>query len=304
VKKRVAMLAVSFSLFVACIFWAIFAHAAAQTSTQWVKVTEDEIPSFTEQYPWVDKNLYQPSIVTPQVELEEQQLEDEYSYQSYLGFEGPYYLTYVEGSSVDIIQNSIIEESSQDHNWSARGLIRNHTLEPIGKSTVIAKLYDRKDALLDEVQGKVLIDWIRPGEPAPFELMSQVNFEEVSRVEWELDYESNPEQHSRHLVLQVYWEAGAGDQFIKGHERGEGEYSYEFAAGFKNMGEPVDEAMLVLAWLDSEGRVIWIESSRMEGFGRIEKHGSANFELIKVDYPEEKAKIWKDSQYMMWGIGS
>lgn len=64
-------------------------------------------------------------------------------------------------------------------------------------------------------------------------------------------------------------------------EREPGRTGCAFAAGFKNTGEPLADAALVMAWLDADGRVIRVEKSGLaEGTATLEKRDSANIAVL------------------------
>jgi hypothetical protein len=71
--------------------------------------------------------------------------------------------------------------------WRATGLVRNGQRHPVAAPTVTATLFDAHDEALDTVHATVSLAVLRPGEPAPFELRSDVDAATVVSVRWSID---------------------------------------------------------------------------------------------------------------------
>jgi len=85
-------------------------------------------------------------------------------------------------------------------------------------------------------------------------------------------------------MVQPYWEVTFGVSEWRGVKRDDSPYPYVLSAGFTNLGSRIQRATLVVAWLDENNRVVWVETAPLDP-GTIENippDGSANFVKIRV----------------------
>lgn len=220
------------------------------------------------------------------------------------GFVGPYYLSEVDGTAVKLIKESLFIMDSKGQ-WGAMGLIRNETPEIVDKVIVKAELFGEDGNLIDEISEEVYVNSIRPGEPAPFVIHSEINFEEVADVKWKIVASEDNKKFSRSANIQVYWELAQGSEEYRGIKREDDPYPYVLATGFENLGRPVKNADLIAAWLDENGKVVWIETTNLDkkAFANgIDRDGAGNFKPIIV-FNKEIGSLLDKYTYMLWVMG-
>lgn len=179
--------------------------------------------------------------------------------------------------------------------WNAYGLVRNETLTEIGDVRVTAILYNAQGEELGSASGSTSLGLLRPGEPAPFSLHADVAADGVSQVEWVVSWKDPDRSVSRDLLLQYYWQRPYADV----------ESPYEFAAGFRNLsGRELREAWLVVAWLNDNGRVVWIDEASLSPAMASAPPGSGgvNFDSIVIKDAKLAEQIY-GLDYLMWGAG-
>lgn len=276
----------------------IIAESSPAQPTPKIQVPIDTFPTMAEMYPWVNPNLYKPDVILP---IEKSV---EIATESMLGFRGPYYLAEVDGSSIDLVQESLYSDPTSEY-WNIHGLIRNETLSPITTTKVQAHLFDAEGQIIKTVEADTFLNLIRPGEPAPFKITTSIPFEDVVAVEWSIEYDTGEAKYSRLLVLYVHWQIDYGDEYYRGHKRDDGPtYPYVLFTGFMNMGEKINQTEIIAAWLNEKGQVIHIASAPHDpvfskGFN---KYDTIHFEEIIIEHEDIALKL-NEANYMLWGIG-
>jgi hypothetical protein len=191
--------------------------------------------------------------------------------------------------------------------WQAWGLVRNEDRKDVGQVRVRARLLSGDGAVLAQPEAEVVVDPLRPGEPAPFHLRAKVPGERVARVEWRATSGPPDPRASRYVHIGYGWESDYviehWDEWIKlgpdiehkWRKFFEDYYTpYElFLSIMKNYGPDLDDAMLVVAWIDNSnppapsahlnGKVVWVETSRLEKPRPVPKNGWGDFEIIRID---------------------
>jgi hypothetical protein len=104
------------------------------------------------------------------------------------GFSGPYYTPLPSANAAVVLEETVGTSATALGNFSAVGLVRNETLEPITAITVTAKLLDKGGEVLAQEATRALVEPLRPGEPAPFQLTTAVAFKDVARVQWSVEW--------------------------------------------------------------------------------------------------------------------
>ncbi|HLO03227.1 MAG TPA: FxLYD domain-containing protein [Symbiobacteriaceae bacterium] len=229
------------------------------------------------------------------------------------GFEGPYFQApgpNAEPGAVHLLTESITQ--SKEGLWQAWGLVRNQMNKSVGNVVVTASLFGQDGALLAKAPATVPIANLRPGEPGPFHVTTQVPAAKVKRAEFALQPgEAKPV--SRDLLLMKYWELPYDRVEVKGVRRrdavwrhGRRVYPYKLGTGFQNIGErPVPGANLLLAWLNDQDQVVWVEQTTMDPSfaGPISPKGFAHFRVIQVDDPKMGPRLY-DLTPMYWVVGA
>lgn len=177
------------------------------------------------------------------------------------GFVGPRWTTTV-GGSVRVLDDTLTVGLGPT--WSALGLVRNERAEAVGPVTVRATLFDAGGATLGTLSAEALVPVLRPGEPAPFELASDVPLGDVASVQWSVDEapvaDAGP---NRSLELGVLWQRGLADprpvDLYLFRDPTSGPHPFVVFGSATNVGDAaVASAAAVGAWLDPDGRVLAI----------------------------------------------
>lgn len=218
------------------------------------------------------------------------------------GFEGTQFAAEVEGTSVAILNETL--HISNAGRWTALGLVRNETPKPIGNTIVTATLVDGAGAILERVSSNVLVSNLRAGEPGPFKLEASVDVARVARVEWTVVGDHPSRLGSRDFDIRVNGEVPFGSPTYKGGARKDTTYPYVLYASIRNLGGTVKNPKLVVAWLDGNGRVQWLQSSPLhpDAEPTVEVDGVAAFAPMKVEDPGI-AQGLNGSKKLMWVVG-
>lgn len=275
---------------------------ADQNSKKMTKVRIPKKPEIWEIHKNLDKEKFKPNLtVEPSDEELEIQNQDTVT-RSLEGYYGPNYATQVEGSDIVVLNNSI--NISNEGLWSAKGLIRNETLEDAGKVSVYAELISFDGHLLDKISAEVLIERVRPGEPAPFIINSKVAASEVAEVKWSAIGKSTSNNISRNANIMVNYELAFGSESYKSIKREDAPYPYLMATSFDNLGESIKSAQIIAVWLDESGKVVWIEMRDLDPAFKdgVPIDGSAIFENIIVSDPIIAPKL-STYAYSLWVVG-
>jgi hypothetical protein len=236
------------------------------------------------------------------------------------GFYGPYYATKLEAGEVIILEEAVT--TTVEGGWRAWGLVRNETEKPVGEVTVKASLIGADGAILDTPSAQVPVDPLRPGEPGPFALASQVEAAKVASVKWSV--ESGPPNprvppEAREVELRlVDWTVPYGASSptrSKLQEMGllkaDDSYPYVLCGSVQNWSQvELLEPGVVAAWLDGEGRVIWMAETELKIRGgaplpALAPNDPVSFDdmaafCLAVNDPQVGPRLNTD---MLWGVG-
>lgn len=189
------------------------------------------------------------------------------------GFEGPLFVTDLSAGVVAVLTDTVRTATSGP--WQAEGLLRNETTSPVIAPMVTAVLRGADGAELDRVTAAALVAPVRPGEPAPFTLVSDVEAAAVADVDWSVtDDGGEPPAGTRDLELTTYFAEPAGtrealDLYLY-QETGRGPFPFVLYGSITD-GADVDavQPTVVAAWLDDDGRVRAVaESAAVDPDGR------------------------------------
>lgn len=218
------------------------------------------------------------------------------------GFIGPHFAPQVKGTAVEVLEGSLNVAATGA--WQAMGLVRNETLEDVGAVVVTVSLFSKDGEHLENSSAEVSVSPLRPGEPAPFRISASVDAAQVGRIEWSVKAGSPKRRVSREFLIQPYRQMPYGEAIFRGVERADPPYPYVLAAGFRNLGARVREANLVVAWLDSAGRVVWMETAALDPqtLRDIPRGGAANFSNLEVFHPRIGPLLAELTQ-IVWVVG-
>jgi hypothetical protein len=172
--------------------------------------------------------------------------------------------------------------------------MRNETTDPVVAPVVRAILRDGTGAELATAEGEVPVAPVRPGEPAPFAIASEVPAAAVASVEWSVvDAGGSPPPGTRELALTTYFAEPAGarealDLYLY-RETGPGPHPYVlFGSITNNAGTDATAPAVVAAWLDENGRLQLVTEAPVgdpdDPLDRVPPDGLADF-LLTVDSP-------------------
>jgi hypothetical protein len=187
-----------------------------------------------------------------------------------LGFLGPFYLEDPGDEGVVVLASSVAEAT--DGPWSATGLIRNESTRSVGHTTVTGHLLAADGSEVATVSSGSVLRHIRPGEPAPFHIESDIDASLVAEVVWELSSEPPSEGDAvRALELSVFWEQPYGDrerlESVIPPDPSSPPFPYVVAGGVVNAAAvTIADPIVVLGWLDPEGRLSLLETTPVRQF--------------------------------------
>jgi hypothetical protein len=110
------------------------------------------------------------------------------------GFSGPYYTPLPSANAAVVLGETVTTSATPSGNFTAVGLVRNETLEPITAVTVTAKLLNKGGRVLAQENTQALVEPLRPGEPGPFQLTSPVAFKDVAQVQWSAEWRAEEDK--------------------------------------------------------------------------------------------------------------
>lgn len=158
--------------------------------------------------------------------------------------------------------------TATDGSWRAWGLVRNETTKTVGSVAVHARLLDVSGIVLDEASGRVVVDPLRPGEPAPFAIDTNLPAGAVADVEWTVT-SGSPTGATRKLRVQSGKMFGYGDFTYRGIRPLELNYYRDpptppypevgFGRVDNESGVAIRSPRVVIAWTDRiSDRVLWV----------------------------------------------
>lgn len=268
-----------------------------------IKIEHPKKANIWDIYPDLNKNDFAPQLEVD-TEIVEANIQDDANIQIFPGFYGSYSTDEVEGNTVKILEDSL---NVTTHGlWSVIGLVRNEMVTNANKAIVEAVLFNMDGQIIDTASSDVMVQNLRPGEPAPFTIDSNVSTEDVSKVEWTVLVKDKDETVYRDQTISIYYELPLGEDTYKNSKRDDAPYPFVLSAGFNNLGKKVSKETLTVAWLSPEGKVVWIEETSLEdGFAKgVEEGGSANFNDIVVDSNDtDFANKLHELSYLLWTEG-
>jgi hypothetical protein len=105
------------------------------------------------------------------------------------GFSGPYYTPMPTANAVVVLPETVTTTAALDGSFTAVGLVRNEIADQmVSAVTVRGELIGVAGQVLSKITTQALVEPIRPGEPAPFQLSAPVSFNQVADVRWTVDW--------------------------------------------------------------------------------------------------------------------
>jgi hypothetical protein len=156
------------------------------------------------------------------------------------GYSGPYYNTSNLTGRVLVLSQSVYVAPASS--WTAAGLIRNQTCDPVTVKGVTARLLGSRGELLHIAEATTFLDTLQPGEPAPFMIQAPVAAAKVRRVDWQVEYTTTESEPQRLFTEPFHDQIVSGDYFLDGQIHNASTLT-------------AIHARVVAAWLDDSGRV-------------------------------------------------
>jgi hypothetical protein len=190
--------------------------------------------------------------------------EDPLAWRSLLGFVGPYYASELRAGAVILLQDSMTIASRGP--WRAWGLVRNETAHPAG-ADVTAQLFAADGMLLTTVSAHVPVDPLRPGEPGPFALSSDIAVSDVAAVNWSvLETPPGPAVLRDFQILEgwslPFGERGREDGWYR-DPPGPPPYPFVQFGSVDNLGGASALPLVTAAWVDENDRVVWVATAQI-----------------------------------------
>lgn len=187
-----------------------------------------------------------------------------HAWRTLLGFVGPYYVSELRTGEVILLGDSLTIASEGP--WRAWGLVRNETTYPAG-ADVSASLFAADGTLLTTVSAHVPVDPLRPGEPGPFALSSDVATSEVATVTWSVVQTPPGPAVLRDFQILQGWRLPFGDRAREdGWYRdptGPPPYPFVQFGSVDNLGDASALPLVVAAWVDANDRVVWVATAQV-----------------------------------------
>jgi hypothetical protein len=244
------------------------------------------------------------------------------------GYVGPDFLGTPSGRAV-VLTDTV--RTTTGSNWSVAGLIRNETSAIIRNPQITAHLFDAGHHELATAHAPVPLVAIRPGEPAPFDIQSNLSSGLVASVEWTVNYETtarvtaqssstagvaSSDDAQRTIQFSVFWKRPygyAGRMYgYPQNDSANGPYPYVVFGEVHNTGTQTLAAGRVLAaWLDAKGGVLnvdWLtilpsqQDAKPQSSATLQPDGYADFIYRNTD--ASIAPRLNDARIVLWGVES
>lgn len=186
---------------------------------------------------------------------------DEQAWRSLASYNGPLWDDVPDAGAVTVLPETITI-MDLDGSWAAAGLVRNETMQTVA-GELHAVLHGVGGEELGHVATELLVTAVRPGEPAPFFVRTDVPAGAVRDVTWEVR-EAQARNERGVIELMQWWQRPADqarpiDTYLH-RESADGPFPYALFGGVTNLGDAVGPVDIVAAWLDDDGRVQWVAS--------------------------------------------
>lgn len=196
--------------------------------------------------------------------------------------------------------------------WSAIGLVVNGASARSDAATVTAELLAEDGTVLGRVEGVAPVAPLRPGEPSPFLIGSDIEAAKVAEVRWGVsgpsgDVPTADEVSARRSIqFSVYWTHPFTSEDTMepvGHEL-EGA-SAHIVYGSIQSTDVVEAPMVAAAWMDDDGRLLaFLEvpayrAGTDDAVDRLDP--SSNADLVVIVTDPEMAPSLQERQPILWG---
>lgn len=169
------------------------------------------------------------------------------------GYTGPFYNTSNLNGQVVVLSQTLYTWPTPT--WEMTGILRNQTRCPIALNTLSAQLLGSNGEVIGTATATLPVANLRPGEPGPFTIQAPIAAEAVKSVEWHADF-SPTQAPLRQFTFKIWNSSEAPDGS-----------SYTLDASIENdASSTANGTSVVLAWLDENGRVLYVGSAKMNPY--------------------------------------
>lgn len=214
-----------------------------------------------------------------------------------LGYYGPYYNVKDLNGEVIVLKKTIRTGNGNDL-WKATGIVRNQSCQAIHIDSIEAEAFDSRGESLGIALAAVSVKELRPGEPAPFTVEANLPLATVGSVLWRVN--SRPiSRLDNHLRINVYE-----------NRQAEGQSLYSLFGSLTNTSnETLSKVSVVAAWLDSQGRLIYLAYPKMRSAkdplktkSEVSLAPKGVEDFVYTTNDPYVVALLKDSQIALWGI--
>jgi hypothetical protein len=227
------------------------------------------------------------------------------------GFVGKYWNNDHTADTATVLEQTVTVRPGAAGTWAATGLARNDHNRTLAGLEVEATLRDASGATIEVVRGTSPVTSVRAGEPVPFALSSTTTpAASVVSVGWHVtEQDGATADAARALELSTYWTRPAGDprpiDMYLHHDQPGTPPPYLLFGSVVNRGADVRDPRVVVAWVDTTGRVVAVRTASVsEPTGAAATTlaaGAARDVLVAIDDPADGA-LADDAAPMLWGV--
>lgn len=211
------------------------------------------------------------------------------------GYSGPRYNVEALDGRVVVLSDTVYVWPQDG--WKATGMFRNQTCQTIRTTDLTAHLLDSRGEIIEEVTALLPVNELRPGEPAPFTIKASASRESVKAVEWQVNY-TQASHSARDLSFDIY----EGRQVP-------GESHYSLFGRVRNIGgNTARDTHLIVAWLDSKGRVVYVDSLQIRMIANptqlrnsIDMHVGEYEDFLYTSNNASLVSLLSESNFAIWG---
>lgn len=227
------------------------------------------------------------------------------------GFVGKYWNNDHTADAATVLEQTVTARPGASGTWAATGLARNDHSRTLAGLQVEATLRDAGGATIEVVRGTSPVTSVRAGEPVPFSVSSTTTpAAAVASVTWHVtEQDGVTAEEARALELSTYWTRPAGDprpiDMYLHHDQPGVPPPYLLFGSVVNRGADVRDPRVVVAWVDTAGRVVAVHTASVSdptgAAATTLAAGAARDVLVAVDDPAEGA-LADDAAPMLWGV--
>ncbi len=223
------------------------------------------------------------------------------------GFTGTHYATDLRAGAPVVLTDSVRSGPTAAGTWAALGLARNQSAATIATLSVTAQLVGPDGTVVGTATATSPVGNVRPGEPVPFQLASDVPASGVASVRWTAGSDpAAPAPASRAFQIATFWTRPAGGRPMEGplHQDHGSAASHLVFGSVTNLGPATAGADVVGAWLDRSGRVAFVAASPgLSGAAAAATVPAGGFADFLLEVPAPTAAAVAELTPLIWAVG-